>query len=224
VSDVPNPNTTGGSSERLFVSVQNNGRSTACLSGGCLLNFISAPWKASTTYTVGQQILSTTLHVETVITPGTSGLAHPAWTVTAGKTKTDGGVTWIDQGLLTASTLAGWTASHHYPSTASRILDTNGNVEVSKVNTGNTGTLQPVWNTTPGGTTADNTVVWTNTGPFATVALPVAGGTSGIIIDNTVNGALAGTSQIYFSTLSDQVCGASGTGGCAVQASQPGLN
>jgi hypothetical protein len=43
-------------------------------------------------------------------------------------------------------------------------------------------------------------------------------------VDNEVNGTLAGTSQIYFTTLSDQVCGTSGTGGCAVQASQPGLD
>ena len=58
-------------------------------------------------------------------------------------------------------------------------------------------------------------------------ALSASGGTSGVVIDNTVPpgsppGSLQ-TSQIYFSTLSDQVCGTSGTGGCAVQASQAGL-
>src|SRR6202043_3559578 len=53
VSDVLNPNSSGGSSERLFVSVQDNGRPTACASAGCILNFVDAPWKASTAYVVG---------------------------------------------------------------------------------------------------------------------------------------------------------------------------
>lgn len=56
--------------------------------------------------------------------------------------------------------------------------------------------------------------------------LASAGGSSGIIIDNS--SAAAGESQIYFSTLGSQSCGGngttgSGTGGCAVQASQAGL-
>jgi len=51
-----------------------------------------------------------------------------------------------------------------------------------------------------------------------------AGGTSGIIIDNTVgSGTLAGASQVYFSTLANST-GTCGTNvGCAVQASQSGL-
>ncbi len=59
-------------------------------------------------------------------------------------------------------------------------------------------------------------------GPIATYGLKAAGGTSGIIIDNTVSGSVAG-SQVYFGTLSNQACGTSGTGGCAVQASQAKL-
>ena len=228
VADVPNPNSTGGFSERLFVSVQDNGVATACGGGGCIFNFVSAPWKANTAYTVGQQILSSKLHVETVITGGTSGATPPNWTNSAGGTRIDhpgGTLVWIDQGALTAMTIANWQASHHYVSTSARILDTNGNVEVATTNTGTTGTGQPSpWNATPGGTTSDNTVVWTNAGPAPTLALASTGGTSGIIVDNEVNGTLAGTSQIYFTTLSDQVCGTSGTGGCAVQASQPGLD
>ena len=223
VADVPNPNTTGGSSERIFVSVQNDGTATACGSAGCIFNFVSAPWKASTAYAVGQQLLSGNLHVETVITSGTSGSSVPSWSNSAGGKKTDGGVTWIDQGALTATTIAGWVAGHHYSVATSRILDTNFNVQVSTT-PGIAGSGVPTWNTTPGGTTADGTVTWTNVGTVGTFALSAAGGTSGIIIDNILNGTLAGTSQVYFSTLSDQVCGTSGTGGCAVQASQPGLN
>jgi hypothetical protein len=57
----------------------------------------------------------------------------------------------------------------------------------------------------------------------ATAGLGVAGGSSGIIIDNISTSTNA--SQIYFSSLLNQTCAGngttgSGTGGCAVQASQ----
>jgi hypothetical protein len=48
------------------------------------------------------------------------------------------------------------------------------------------------------------------------------GGTSGIIVDGS--SASAGASQIYFNPLTSTVCGTSGTGGCAIQASQSTLN
>ena len=50
-----------------------------------------------------------------------------------------------------------------------------------------------------------------------------AGGTSGIVIDNS--SATVGASQIYFTPLADKTCTTSGgTGGCAIQAAQSGLN
>ena len=56
----------------------------------------------------------------------------------------------------------------------------------------------------------------------------VAGGASGIVIDNTVgSGTLTGASQIYFSPLATGNCTTStgtGIGGCAIQASQSALN
>jgi hypothetical protein len=104
-----------------------------------------------------------------------------------------------------------------------RIVDSNGNIEVV-TKTGTTGGSVPSWQTAPAAITTDATVNWINAGASRIAALPAAGGTSGIIIDNVLNGSLSGTSQVYFTTLSDQVCGTSGTGGCAVQASQPGLN
>ena len=61
----------------------------------------------------------------------------------------------------------------------------------------------------------------------ATAGIIEAGGTSGIVIDNT--NSTVGESQIYFTTLANQVCVGNGTtgnatGGCAVQVSQSGLN
>ena len=117
-----------------------------------------------------------------------------------------------------------WIASNPY-ALGFAMLDSNGNVQVvTRAGTSKTGT-HPTWSTTINGATADSTVRWRNAGLPATVSLAAAGGTSGIIIDNTVSSSgLAGASNVYFSTLSNQVCGTTGTGGCAVQASQAALN
>jgi len=67
-----------------------------------------------------------------------------------------------------------------------------------------------------------NPLTWgTLTSPAATTN--VAGGTSGIIIDNS--SSAGGASQVYFTPLADQPCTTSGgTGGCAIQASQSALD
>jgi hypothetical protein len=228
VTDVYNANTSGGPSEQLFVSVQDNGISSggACANGGCITNFLDTPWRASTAYTLGQEILSSKLHIEVAITVvGPSGAVPPVWSTSAGTIKVDNGVTWLDQGAVLAGGPPGWSPLHSYAA-AARIVDINGNVQVVPPSDGGTsGTLTPVWSTTPGAPTSDGTVTWLNAGAIATFSLAAEGGASGVIIDNTVvSGTLGGTSQIYFSTLGDQVCSTSGTtGGCAVQASQSAL-
>jgi hypothetical protein len=60
--------------------------------------------------------------------------------------------------------------------------------------------------------------------PAATVGhATVTGGASGVIIDNLAG--TAGASQVYFTPLGNQTCTTSGgLGGCAIQASQAGLN
>jgi hypothetical protein len=59
------------------------------------------------------------------------------------------------------------------------------------------------------------------TGTSATAA--AASGTSGIVVDNS--SSASGASQIYFTPLADQPCTTTGdTGGCAIQASQSGLD
>lgn len=228
VTDVYNPNTAGGPTEWIFASAQNHGVAAPCAGGGCVFNLVDTAWKASTAYTVGQEILSPKLHIEVVTTGGTSGLVQPVWTSSAGFSVNDNGVHWLDQGRTMTTPYAGWLAIHFY-NRGALILDPNGNIEVVTVATGTkkSGATMPTWSTTPGGTVVDGTTLtWTNAGAIATHALSSAGGTSGIIIDNYVNSAtLAGASQIYFSTLSNQTCITSGGGpaGCAVQASQPGL-
>lgn len=66
-----------------------------------------------------------------------------------------------------------------------------------------------------------------STGSTTTARASQAGGTSGIVVDNA--SATGGASQVYFTPLSDQSCAGAGgvgtgTGGCAIQASQANLN
>ena len=225
VTDILNPNASGGATELMFASVQNHGISSGCASGGCIFNFKNTSWLPLTAYTVGQEVLDINLHIQVVTTAGTSGASTPLWALATGASTTDGTVHWLDQGALSAVALPVWVKNHHYASTGLEILDSNNNVEIVTT-AGTSGTPNPpAWSTTAGATTTDNTVTWTNLGALATADMPVTGGTSGIIVDNTVgSGTLAGASQVYFSTLGSQVCGTSGTGGCAIQASQSALH
>jgi hypothetical protein len=236
VSDIVNPTASGGTApeERVFFGVTNFARPTACTPHGCAQSFISMPWLAGTAYQVGQEILAFrpqnhTYYVEVAIGAGTSGPSVPTWVAAAGTvTTTDGTVRWINQGAAQFTVMAGWTANHPY-ALHTRILDSNGNVEVVTT-AGTSGGTQPTnWATTAGGTTVDPAlpsppaVTWTNAGPLPSAALLATGGTSGIIIDNTVStGTLAGASELYFTPLANEPC-PTVSSGCAVQASQSAL-
>jgi hypothetical protein len=222
VTHVLNPNVTGGATEFIFASVQTNGTSTPCAGGGCIMNFKDTPWQALTVYTVGQEVLDSNFHIEVVATAGTSGATAPFWDIATGASTTDATVQWLDQGPVSAASPAAWISLHVYAG-GSEILDNNNNIELVTLS-GTSASSIPTFNATAGGTTSDGTTTWTNVGAVGTFALPAAGGTSAIIIDNTVpSKTRSGASEVYFSTLSDQVCGTSGTGGCAVQASQSAL-
>ena len=226
VTDVLNPNGTVGPQERAFFSVTQNGHPTGC-GAGCAMSFITTPWQAGTADNVGQEILTfagapSVAYINVAIGAGTSGTTVPAWSATIGSTITDGTVTWLNQGPTEVTAMAGWELDHRY-TVNTRIFD-GANVEIVTV-PGISGGAAPPWATTAGGaTTGDGTVSWINAGPLANAALAATGGTSGIIIDNTVStGTLAGTSELYFSTLGNEDCPTTPTSGCAVQASQSAL-
>jgi hypothetical protein len=224
VADILNPNVplaSGGATEWMFASAVNGGISSGCAGGGCVFNFKDTPWQPSTNYAIGQEVVDSHFQIHAVSTPGTSGAAPPTWATTAGNPTVDGTVIWVDQGVHSAITLAAWAADTAY-TVGDLILDSNDNIELcdSTSAPGTSGGTAPAWNTTPGGSTGDGFVGWENVGAIATAALAEAGGTSGIIIDNTVSpSTLAGTSDIYFSTLSGCL-GPSHVDGCAVQTSQ----
>jgi hypothetical protein len=223
VTDVSNPNATPNPNEWIFVSTQNSASGTNCASGGCIMNFVNKPWTASTAYVVGQEVLDTNFQIQVVRVAGTSKATLPAWSTTVGDTTTDGAtLKWLNQGPLVAS-YASWAPGTAY-ALNQEIVDSNGSIElVTTAGTSKTG-VPPIWKTTVDAVTNDGTVKWHNTGAIATASLPTAGGTGGIIMDNVVGSStLAGASQVYFFTLGTQSCGTSGTGGCAVQASQSAL-
>lgn len=221
ITDVFNPKAVGGPvpnvpTELLYVSTQNNANGNLCLAGGCIMNFVSTPWKPANTYAVRQEVLDTHFHIQAVRIGGTSGVATPAWNTTVGGTTTDGAVTWVNQGTYPAH--GSWAASTAF-SAGTQIIDSNGNIQmVQTAGTSGAGT-HPGWNQTPGGVTRDGSIIWEELGAVATFSAAEKGGTSGIIMDSTV----AGHADVYFSTQTNQAC-SDGTGGCAVQASQSGLN
>jgi len=188
------------------------------------MNFNVQPWKASTAYTVGQAILDVNLNVQVVRTAGTSkaGL-HPGWSGTINGNTNDNTVQWTCQGPHLASHPA-WQPTTVYTA-GQEIIDSNGNVEWVKTGGTSKAGTHPVWSPAITGNTNDGTVKWKMVGPIATASQAAAGGTSGIIMDNTVgSGTLGGASQVYYSTQGTQTCTTSGgSGGCAVQASQSAL-
>ena len=222
VTDFSNSNASGGTTEWVFAGVQAGGSGNSCGAGGCLMNFVNTPWLPSHAYTVGQQVLDTHFQVQTCRLAGTSRATTPGWNMAIGGNTNDNTVRWVNQGPQLANH-GTWLASHPYTA-GTAIIDSNGNIQVVVTAGTSKAGAHPTWRTTINLNTADNTVTWRNTGKPATASLAAAGGTGGIIIDNIVgSGTLAGASQIYFSTQSNQVCGSTGTGGCAVQASQSSL-
>lgn len=220
VTDVYNPNTAGGASEWAFAAVQSSGAGSSCAGNGCLMNFLDNAWLSGNAYTIGQEVLDTHFQIQVVATAGTSGATTPTWKTTVHATTTDGGVKWLDQGPLAAA-YASWTNGNAY-AVGNEIVDSNGNIQVVTV-AGTSGAGAPTWKTTVNATTSDGSVTWNEIGAIATHSLAATGGTTGLIIDNVVTFP-PGSSQVYFRTLSDQVCATSGTlGGCATQASQSAL-
>jgi len=235
VSDIVNPGTLnpGGPPpvEWIFSGTQAGGTPGACGGGGCVISMMIQAWKPDNLYPLNTAVLDSNFNIQVVtnILGGRSGDNPPTWNMATKGDTTDGNgvataVVWQNQGPLSVLSQPLWQGSTLY-NLGDIVIDSNNNYEYCNNSGGTSGLTPPTWDTRTGKNTADNTVHWINLGPNPTSALPASGGSTGIIMDNVVsNGTLTGASQVYFSTLGSQVCGTSGTGNCAIQASQPGLN
>jgi hypothetical protein len=237
VTEVFNPNLNSGvdsggpqGTDKIFLSTQGTDNANPCSrggNGGCLWGVPATSWQPGTAYQVGQVILDDgrDMCIQIVTTRGTSDpLREPNWAVNAGVSTTDGTVTWTGKtclGVLNAP--QSWFPNASF-GVGFSVLDPNGNIEAASIDAAMGGSTQPNWPMNIGARTADGSQVWVNVGPVDVATLQTPGGTSGIVVDNTVpTGTLAGGSQIYFSSLGT-VFGTCGAGhGCAVQASQAGL-
>jgi hypothetical protein len=99
--------------------------------------------------------------------PGNStGNTQPVWNISLAGFTFDGGLQWENNGQIlswqpNSTVLYGQV-----------VLDSNGNLQYAStvVTPGETGGTQPGWNTTLGGTTADNNITWKNIGPGVVLA------------------------------------------------------
>lgn len=115
---------------------------------------------------------------------GISGSAAPAWNATVGLVTQDGGLQWVNMGsavqpwgsngptiaptvtqAAAPSIYPAWTASTWY-APKFFIVDSSGHLQ-QLTTAGTTGAAAPAWNATVGGTTNDNTAIWTNRGTGA---------------------------------------------------------
>lgn len=116
----------------------------------------------------------------TILEGGTplSGTSQPVWNITVGGTTQDNTALWTNRGsptenfgiagpsqqqlgvVVNTNTIS-WKPNTYY-SQLPGIIDANGNFQTITV-AGTSGSTSPVWNTTPGGVTEDNTITWTLT-------------------------------------------------------------
>ncbi len=128
-------------------------------------------WAAGTSFVNGNIVIDSNGHKQTVTTGGTSGGSAPSWSQVSGATTADNTVVWTQTPGTPNNT---WLVSRPFALNMS-ILDSNGWVQ--RVTTAGTsaGSI-PSFNVTPGGTTTDNTVTWTNQGStFALAAYQSTG-------------------------------------------------
>jgi hypothetical protein len=105
-------------------------------------------------------------------TPALSGNTIPIWPTGPVNnsepvtTVVDNQIVWTNYGKTGA-----WKASSTVAQIGSYlIVDTNGNLQILAGGTGTTGSSQPVWSTTLGGSTTDSGITWINAGPGTIVS------------------------------------------------------
>lgn len=198
-----------------------SGLTVATYLNGQTLPIVGTPTESSISVSIAHADFS--LVPETGIASSGNGItgtsAVPGWSTTIGGVTLDEGQQWVCKGSsiqnwgLDAPLVApnrvqtalpnifpAWSKNTYF-STCFLITDEASFIQ-KVTGFGTTGSVEPVWNETPGGTTADNTVVWTNQGANARAnSTPV---TVGKYIESI---ALDGNSY-YFQCITPGVTGA----------------
>lgn len=153
-------------------------------------------WAALTNYALGDRRIALAtvpglgIHFEVTTDAGSSGAAEPAWDTTVGNTTVDGGLTWTTRGSA-----ADRVASTAY-ALGDRVVATTAESAAEQslcfecTTAGTTGAGATIsFNTTIGGTTTDNTVVWTTRAPttWNNAHIRLQG-----LLNNNTNGMTAG--------------------------------
>lgn len=144
---------------------------------GTTLNYTmqAAAWAANVVKGLGQTILDSNgnlQRVTAVATDAKTGGSAPTWATVAGTTTVDNHVTWTCLGaqaqyLQIAQNPpegSGVRLSSTSYVIGQMVWDTNGNLQLCTTAGTSSSSDNPAWNTTPSGTTTDNSVVWTNLG------------------------------------------------------------
>ena len=118
---------------------------------------------------------------------GTSGTVAPGWTNGLGTVVNgDGGVNWVNRGTAPA-----WPGATQTLTLTTQILDSNKNLQTVQT-IGESGATPPVWLTTAGSTTLDNTTTWLFSGAFGSANTgPWIYAYSG---ENSISGAISTSS------------------------------
>ena len=203
-----------GSTDYIFGSVQTDGALTGC-TGACLYSFTVTP-KTFTATVNSLPVNGGTITVGGVVYTWSTTTCSSGNCIVVGASTTT-----VATNLAAAinSTCSG--SSQCFTTTDNTNASATSSSNVATITNLGTGTLTPAQST--GAHFAFSpTSVATSFPTNSTAGMNATGGTSGIVVDNAFG---SGGSQVYYTPLSNQACTTvGGTGGCATQASQSGLN
>lgn len=128
-----------------------------------LITDTSRFWSPGATLPVNYSVLDTNGNIEVITTSGATGSTYPAWLSAGNSTTVDGAASWLNLGVVSA-----WAAGTVYPINSGGfysnvVLDPNGYLQWASTG-GTSGATIPSFSSTPGTTTTDNSVTWTNIG------------------------------------------------------------
>lgn len=149
-------------------------------SGADFAPTLSNVWQPLASFAAHFFIVDNNGFIETAINSGTTGPRYPTFRVPstpAVNNTGDGSIRWELSLWLaggTSSAMQRWAATvtpYNIGVAGGDVcIDSNANLQMVTAGSGATGSSEPTWNTTVGGTTTDSGLTWTNLGPSAILA------------------------------------------------------